>query len=149
MAVFDQGLTFSPGGTIAFQGARLSLKVDELTVTKIGRLTKKKVAGLSTLEEAMGCCIVAAMIITNILFFYRKILALLGFRVEEGAAMWRPARKRGTGLRRAARLALPALLLCGSVAYGGMHWDHLTGWMRDAPGCEEVPSGSDCQHHHH
>jgi hypothetical protein len=97
----------------------------------------------------MACCVFAAMIITNILFFYRKLRSLLGFREDAGADMWRPAEQRGTRLRRVARLALPMLLVSGSVAYGGFHWDHLTGWLRNAPGCEEAPSGRDCQHHHH
>jgi hypothetical protein len=96
----------------------------------------------------MACCIFAAMIITNILFFYRKIKELLGIAVDENADMWRPTEQRAPGFRRARRMALPVLLLSGSVLYGGFHWDHLTAWARDTPACEVAQPDSDCHRHH-
>ncbi|MES2258426.1 MAG: hypothetical protein V4724_07905 [Pseudomonadota bacterium] len=71
----------------------------------------------------MTCCIVAALIISQILAFRDRIKRLLGFKVDDEAGL-EPLLPPHIE-RRLRRAVIPALVLSTSAGLGYQHRDHL------------------------
>ncbi len=78
----------------------------------------------------MACCIFAAMIISNVLFHWRRLKAFFGYHSSANPGLVTadsatPA-PRNMALRyRLRRAALPSLLVVGTATYGSAHWQHM------------------------
>tara|TARA_R110002167_G_scaffold30753_27_gene101550 strand:+ start:280 stop:612 length:333 start_codon:yes stop_codon:yes gene_type:complete len=78
----------------------------------------------------MACCIFAAMLITNVLVYWRRLKAFMGYAVSENpglvtATSAQRAEKNMSLRYRLRRCAVPVLLLMVTVTFGSMHWRHM------------------------
>ena len=78
----------------------------------------------------MACCIFAAMLITNVLVYWRRLKAFMGYAVSENpglvtATSAQRAEKDMSLRYRLRRSAVPALLILATVSFGSMHWRHM------------------------
>lgn len=78
----------------------------------------------------MACCIFAAMIITNILVFWRRLKMFLGYAVSDNPGLVSahgentPANNMSVKYR-IRRQAIPACLVLATLAFGFQHWQHM------------------------
>lgn len=78
----------------------------------------------------MACCIFAAMLITNVLLYWRRLKAFMGYAVSENpglvTATSAQRTKKNMSVRyRLRRSAVPVLLIMATVTFGTMHWRHM------------------------
>lgn len=78
----------------------------------------------------MACCIFAAMLITNVLVYWRRLKAFMGYAISDNPGLitaddsQRPEKDMSIRYR-VRRGAVPALLIVATVTFGTMHWRHM------------------------
>lgn len=78
----------------------------------------------------MACCIFAAMIITNILVYWRRLKTFMGYAVSDNpglvTAQDSPKPSKSMALRhRIRRAILPTFFIGATLSFGAMHWQHM------------------------